>query len=53
MMRTDSLEKTLMVGKIEGRRSRGQQKLRWLISITGSMDISMSKIQEVVEDRGA
>ena len=52
-MRTDSLEKTLMVGKTEGRRSRGQQRLRWLNGITGSMDISLSKIWEIVEDRGA
>ena len=53
MMRTDSLEKTLMVGKIESRRSRGQWRLRWLNGITGSLDISLNKIREIVEDRGA
>ena len=50
---TDSLEKTLMLGKIEGRRRRGWQRMRWLGSITNSMDMGLSKIQETVEDRGA
>ena len=51
--RTDSFEKTLMLRKIEGRRRRGQQKMRWLNAITDSMDMSFSKLQEIVEDRGA
>ena len=53
MQRTDSLEKTLMLGKIEGKRRRGLQRMRWLDSITDSMDMNLSKLREIVEDRGA
>ena len=53
MQRTNSLEKTLMVGKTEGRRRRGQQRMRWLDGNTDSMDISLSKLQEMVKGRAA
>ena len=53
MLRADSLQKALMLGKIEGRRRRGQQKIRWLDGITDSMDVNLSKLQEMAEDRGA
>ena len=49
--RTDSLEKTLMLGKTEGRRRRGRQRMRWLDSLTDSTDMSLSKVQEIVKDR--
>ena len=53
MRRADSLEKTLMLGKIEGKRRRGRQRMRWLDSITDSMGMNLSKVWEIVEDRGA
>ena len=51
--RADSLEKTLMLGKIEGRKRRGQQRMRWLSGISDSMEISFSKLREIVKDREA
>ena len=53
MRRANSLEKTLLLGKIEGKRRRGQQRVSWLDSITDSEDVNLSKLREIMEDRGA
>ena len=53
MWRADSLEKTLMLGKIEGKRQREQQRMRWLESITDSMDMNLNQVREIVKDKGA
>ena len=53
LQRANSLEKTMMLGKIEGKRRRGLQRMRWLHSITDSMDMNLRKLREIVEDRGA
>ena len=53
MQRADSMEKTLMLGKIEGRRRRGRQRMKWVDGITDSMDMTLSKLREIVEDREA
>ena len=52
MQRADSLEKTLMLGKVEGKKRQGQQRMRWVYSITTSKDVNLSKLQEIVEGRG-